>query len=260
MEATPVRESVREIDENSWLIGGKLVLARAQPRESTWRYNITNAPATLPESRPLSGLGDVKLIHDVGGVSAVFAIGDVAFCKVRSIDIPSATREHTTLAWLHERNWSFAIPNTLHHAEFDNRYYIVLDRVLGSTLDSIWATLEEAQRQRLVKRIVGICAELAVPAPQSNISGVDGCWVPERYLCGRDMDCSPKNLKKSCSELGMDCSTLVFYHCDLGPSNILVDLENYSIGVIDWEIAGFVPIEWMRTKFRVSSGLEPFKW
>jgi hypothetical protein len=53
----------------------------------------------------------------------------------------------------------------------------------------------------------------------------------------------------------MDCSSLVFYHCDLGPSNVLIDMANDSIGIIDWETAGFVPMEWIRTKFRVSSGM-----
>lgn len=149
MAAAPVRESIQEIDDNSWLIGGRLLLTRAQPSESTWRYKIMNASAPLPKSRALSDTSDVKLIHDVGDVSAVFTIGDTALCKVRIIDLPHATREHTTLSWLHEREWSFAIPKTLFHAEFDGRYYIVLDRVSGNTLDSVWITLEEARRQRL---------------------------------------------------------------------------------------------------------------
>ncbi|KFH46574.1 hypothetical protein ACRE_026670 [Hapsidospora chrysogenum ATCC 11550] len=73
---------------------------------------------------------DIKKVYDAGDMSAVFKIGE-AFCKVRHLDIPGVTREHVTLAWLHER--------------------------------------------------------------------------------------------KSCLQLGMDCSKLVFYHCDLGPTNALVD-------------------------------------
>lgn len=46
----------------------------------------------------------------------------------------------------------------------------------------------------------------------------------------RVVDCNPLNLRRSCLHWGMDCSTLVFYHCDLGPSNILVDKANGSIG------------------------------
>lgn len=43
------------------------------------------------------------------------------------------------------------------------------------------------------------------------------------------------------SELGMDCSDLMLHHCDLGPQNIIVELTTKTIGIIDWEMAGFVP-------------------
>ncbi len=33
----------------------------------------------------------------------------------------------------------------------------------------------------------------------------------------------------------MDCSSFGFYHCDLGPGNIIV---NDRIGILDWETAG----------------------
>lgn len=57
-------------------------------------------------------------------------------------------------------------------------------------------------------------------------------------------------------ELGMDCSSFVFYHCDLGPGNIIVNPTEGSIGILDWETAGFVPREWIRTKFCFSSGMD----
>ncbi|KAH6881131.1 hypothetical protein B0T10DRAFT_141129 [Thelonectria olida] len=67
-------------------------------------------------------------------------------------------------------------------------------------------------KQHYAERIVDICTELAVPADgSSSISGVDGDALSERYLCGRKVDCSPQNLRKTCLLLGMDCSTLVFY-------------------------------------------------
>ncbi|KAF9768340.1 hypothetical protein IL306_014374 [Fusarium sp. DS 682] len=260
MADRPVRESIREIDDNSWLIGNKILLSRASLSECTWGdgndggYSISVAPLPLPESRPLSDTSDIKLVYDARGASAVFSIGD-AFCKVRILDVPDVTREHVTLAWLHQRTWTFAIPDVFHHAEYDGRYYIVLSRIPGETIDSLWAALDESMRQHYAERIVDICRELAVPSDGSNISGVDGGALSERYLCGRKVDCSPQNLRKTCLGLGMDCSTLVFYHCDLGPSNILVDPANGSIGIIDWETAGFVPIEWIRTKFRTSSGM-----
>lgn len=50
----------------------------------------------------------------------------------------------------------------------------------------------------------------------------------------------------------MDCSDLVLHHSDMGPQNILVELEKKIVSVIDWEMAGFVPRDWVRTKFCVS--------
>lgn len=256
----PVRKSIREIDDRSWLIGNKTLLSRAPLSSCIWRdgkgagFTISDAPVPLPESRPLSDTSDIKLIYDAGDVSAVFSIGD-AFCKVRVLDIPDVTREHVTLAWLQQRSWSFAIPHVIHHAEHDDRYYILLSRIPGETIDKIWSNLSESMRQHYAERVASVCQELAVPAEKSCICGVDGNTLSERYLCGQKVDCSPLNLQKNALELGMDCSSLVFYHCDLGPSNILVDLSNSSVGIIDWEIAGFVPAEWIKTKFRISSGM-----
>ncbi|KAK1593716.1 uncharacterized protein LY79DRAFT_177792 [Colletotrichum navitas] len=56
----------------------------------------------------------------------------------------------------------------------------------------------------------------------------------------------------------MDCSDLVLSHSDMGPYNVIVNLvqtNNVSVGVIAWEMAGYVPRHWVRTKFRVSSAL-----
>lgn len=47
----------------------------------------------------------------------------------------------------------------------------------------------------------------------------------------------------------MDISKLVFYHYDLGPTDLLVNPSTGSLGIIDWELAGYVPIEWVKTKF-----------
>ncbi|KKK22180.1 hypothetical protein ARAM_007478, partial [Aspergillus rambellii] len=60
---------------------------------------------------------------------------------------------------------------------------------------------------------------------------------------------------------GMDCSDLVFYHADLGPGNIIVEdvPRTGSLGLIDWEIAGYFPRGWIRTNGLdlPGSGAEP---
>ncbi|GJC92704.1 hypothetical protein ColKHC_01530 [Colletotrichum higginsianum] len=124
------------------------------------------------------------------------------------------------------------------------------------TIDSLWPTLDETTKQRYVERVVDICKELNAAASGTSICGVEGGIISELYLSAADGDCSPQTLHKTSLELGMDCSRLVFYHCDMGPTNVLFDPVDHSAGVIDWEVAGFVPLEWVRTKFQVSVGFD----
>jgi hypothetical protein len=49
----------------------------------------------------------------------------------------------------------------------------------------------------------------------------------------------------------------MLYHCDMGPTNVLVDLSNdCKVGIIDWEVTGFVPKTWIRTKFCVCGAMD----
>ena len=263
-KARPVNESIQEINDDSWIIGDRILLSRrwSSPSDSAWSdsegsfYVISEASNPLPPSRPLSATTHIKKVYDAGEASAVWNIGG-AFFKVKLLD-PDATREHVTLDYLHsKRPLSFATPDVYYHAEYDNRYYIVLSGLTGYTLTEAWPKLDEAMKQHYVARVANVCKELAV-WQANHVSGVDGRHLSETHLSrrGQPEDCSPQNLLANCQHLGMDCSTFVLYHCDLGPGNIIVNLADWSIGIIDWEMAGFVPREWIRTKFRVSGGMD----
>lgn len=111
--------------------------------------------------------------------------------------------------------------------------------------------------------MVSVCESLQL-LESDKLSGVDGKNMPESYLIADEEgeDFSPENLQRGnlqrgCELIGMDCSTFVFYHADLGPGNIIVedDPQSGDIGIIDWENSGFFPRGWIRTKFRISSGL-----
>ena len=228
VEALPVTPvtSIQEIDDDSWIIGDRILSRRRSP---------TYGPKWS------DGAGSFYVISD-------------AFCKVKIL-LPSATREHVTLKYLSDKRLSFATPKVHYHAEHDGRYYIILSRLPGQTLIEAWPHMDETIKQYYVSRIAEICQEMAMWRAH-HISGVDGQYLSDQFLShtrlGSPIDCSPQNLLSNCKDLGMDCSTLTFYHCDLGPGNIIVSLTEGSIGIIDWETAGFVPKEWIRTKFRVS--------
>lgn len=168
------------------------------------------------------------------------------------------TREHTTLAYLHRRKplpGGFDIPTVHFHAELGGQYWIVVSRVPGQTLAVLWPTMDETARQGCVDRVAAICQSLTA-WKGDRISGVDGGQLSDFYMTKNELnDCSTQNLLRNCQELGMDCSSFVFYHSDLGPENVLVGPQG-SVSIIVWETAGFVPSEWVRTKFRLSGGMD----
>ncbi|KAK5662256.1 hypothetical protein OQA88_8161 [Cercophora sp. LCS_1] len=289
MPAPPNRVigSIREIDSCSWLIGGKLVLslqASPSPDCPSWAdgkgafFTLSDAPDPVPESLPLQedtpgfepqGLRFAPLSHPIGLVysagssAAVWRAGD-AFIKVRFIgsDRENMTREHTTLEFIHAKKaqqpLGFDIPNVLYQAEWDNRYYIVLSCVPGQTLAEAWPTMDETLRQYYLGRAAEICKKMA-EWKGNAISGVDGRELADAILARNDAPESfaPQRLLEHCSKMGMNTSSkFVFYHSDLGPTNILVDPATRSLGIIDWETAGYVPREWVRIKFHLSSGMD----
>jgi len=265
MKAHPVNESIREIDSHSWVIADRLLLSRQCSPSSdmpSWGdgngsfFVLSEAIGTVPKSRPLPRISEVQMVYDAGAVSAVWRVGE-AFVKVKKVVVPDATREHVTLQCLHRKGpLGFRIPDVHYHAEFDGRYYIVLSRLPGQTLGEAWPNMDEPTKEAYVDRIVTACKQLALWNSDS-ISGVDGCQLSDLFLTklGAVKNCDSRNLLENCRELGMDCSSFVFYHCDLGPGNIIVDPDG-SMGVLDWETAGFVPKEWIRTKFCFSSGMD----
>ena len=265
-ETHPINDSLREIDDGRWLIADKLLLSRqhsAPLDQPFWDdgdglfFVLSEPTGPTSESRPLSKTSEIQKVYDAGGVSAVWRVGE-AFIKVKEVSQPAATREHVTLDYLRGKaHLGFDIPTVHYHAEFDKRYYIVLSRLPGPTLAEAWPGMDENAKQGYVHRITAICKQLAAWEGDS-ISGVDGGQVPDLFITklGAEKNCDAQNLRNNCMEMGMDCSSFVFYHCDLGPGNIIVDPTTCSIGILDWETAGFVPREWIRTKFCFSSGMD----
>ncbi|KAJ5145997.1 uncharacterized protein N7515_000561 [Penicillium bovifimosum] len=201
----------------------------------------------------------ISRVHAVDNQAAVWKAGE-AFIKAHHMDYPDITREHVTLQFLKDKEpHDFAFPNVLRHFETSSRYFLVISSVPGQLLHEAWPNMDESLRQHYIGKVAGVCNRLAA-WKGDTISGVDGRQLLERYLLKGNSKAAdalaPQQLRRNCIEMGMDVSTLVFYHCDLGPTNILVDVSTGSLGIIDWELAGYVRIEWVRTKFRLSAGMD----
>jgi thiamine kinase-like enzyme len=108
----------------------------------------------------------------------------------------------------------------------------------GATLSEAWPSMDESTKEYYVSRIAGIWKELSAWTG-NGIHDVDGRNLSDLYLTPLHgvEDMSPRNLLGNCANLRMDCSLFVFYHCDLGPGNIIVNPGRRSLAVVDWEMA-----------------------
>jgi len=259
-----ILKSLKEIDENTWLIG-RFVLQRLPRSETgvmglaTWKENdgasfvLKKPPTPLPEASADIKSPHITLIHEAGDASAVWSIGNNALCKAR-YTVPGITPESTTLKYVQEQNPSFRTPEVLYHAYDGDRNFLFLRRLPGMTLFKMWPSLDDKVRQKYVDEIVGMIREME--QWKGPLGGVDGQGIIENWVLvpRAKRDYTPQNLKANCEDLGMDHSDCVFFHADLAPTNILVDGDAATgrISLVDFELAGFFPKGWIRTKFKVS--------
>ncbi|KAJ5742671.1 uncharacterized protein N7511_011242 [Penicillium nucicola] len=269
-----LNESIREVDKGSWLISNTLLLTHSSspppviiPTDrACWsdsnggHFALSTAPEPLPNSKPLTeGSSYISRVHAVDNQAAVWRVGE-AFIKAHHMDYSHVTREHVTLQFLKDRQpQGFEFPEVYHHFETELRYFLVVSRIPGQLLEEAWPNMDETLRQYYIGKVADVCKQLTA-WKGDIIGGVDGHQLLERYLVkgnNKMADAlSPQQLLKNCTEMSMDVSNLAFYHCDLGPTNLLVNTLTGSLGIIDWELAGYVPIEWIRTKFRLSAGMD----
>jgi hypothetical protein len=256
-----ILKSIRQVDERTWLIGN-LVLQRLPDSSSKlamWKDNdgssftLNVGPNPLPTATTDINSPYITLIHEAGNASAVWGIGNNVICKARYTQ-PGVTPESTTLRYVQQRNPSFTTPEVVYHAFNYDRNYLFLRRVSGTTLFKIWPRLDSGWRQNYINEIVRIIGDMG--QWKGPIGGVDGQGLLENWLLvpKAKRDYTPGNLRANCEALGMNCSDCIFYHADLAPTNILVEdkPETGRVSLVDFELAGFFPKSWIRTKLKAS--------
>ena len=259
-----ITKSIKQIDSKTWLVGSRILRHLDGPSDSaTWHddhdstsYELSDADPqhsynTLPVDTPC-----IKLIHEAGTQSAVWSIGNNVICKVRK-SFHGVTAESDTLEFVRAKHPTFETPKIILHVHDEDRNYLFVEKLPGRTLDAAWPTLDGHWRQHYVAKIADICVEMA-QWKGAQFGGVDGKDLPEYYLT---KGANPKifdsaKLQAVCEQLGMNCNDLVFYHADLGPTNIIIEDQPVlgSVALIDFEVGGYFPREWVRTKFRLSRG------
>lgn len=229
----------RQIDENTWLLGDRMLLSRCSTPWNlgtddclyTWRdnenpasfYALLKAPSPLPPKsrpiRPLHNSSPIQLIYDAGGArlgqhaSAIWKVGGIYFkIKYTQWTLPThMPREHIILDALHKRHLraplNFAYPKVLYHVECNNRYYLITTSVPGSTVRDAWPAMTEAAKQRCAENVASVCRELAYWR-SDQMGFVDGIH-DERlgtWLFPRSDNTPPEKLIAKCEDLGIDVS------------------------------------------------------
>ncbi len=256
--AVHVRDSVKQIDATSWLIGSTHILRHFQgPREGgcLWEnaqdgsyYTLSAAPGLQLDAGPLFPDGHARQIHDAGDSSAVFGFGDSLIIKIRNA-CDNTRREPETLAFLAKEELSFDVPVVLFYTEEEGKTYLVEPYIPGKRLNEAWWDMTEEEKEHVVSRVSEACAEIKVF--QSNAMTASDCnWMNPFSNSHEDR---AEVLQRQCEALGMDCSAFVLSHNDLGPTNIIVNGDR--VVIIDWEMAGYAPLAWVRTKFAICRAL-----
>lgn len=262
-----VKESIQQIDQDSWLVGNTTVLRRTRTAENfLWHdiqsgyYYTLNEVNQSPPTYQLPPDSYITLVHESADVSAVWDLGN-AYLKVKRFqDRGQATSENATLNWLSTKDITFNIPKALYYKKEDDRSYLISSRVPGLTLEKAWTDLSEDEKEYYVTSVANVCKEM-MDWTSNTISGVDGGQLPDPWLSPycNPSDYRPETLETNCKQLGLQItadSIFVFFHNDLAPGNIIINPGQDKIGIIDWEMAGFVPWEWICTKFWVCWGMD----
>lgn len=158
-----------------------------------------------------------------------------------------------------------------------NRAYIIMERIQGENLASAWQSLSKESLRNIYSQLRDMIQELRNLEPPPN-TGVESCvggflydsrlphgtprfgpftttqdfhrWLRRSLEATQIGDHVTENdaedIKAMVVKQEGPWPSLVFTHCDLNPSNILVRRDQI-VGIIDWEFSGWYPHYWEYT-------------
>jgi len=267
----PLNQSIRQVGPTRWQIGS-LVCERIEttpPTDALATWEEHNCMYIIRETEDVGiaippfveSSDELQLVHQGGSLSAVWAIGKQAFCKVKAWN-PAVESEDKTIAFVKKIAPQISTPEVIYTWTYQDRSFLILKRIEGSTLRNAWTSLPPSRRNAIITTIAYYCNVLAQNTSQM-LRSVSGKPVLEPYLAPSGSDLLGSYTHEECaryfSASSGECPTLGrvfnFYHPDLGPGNIIVS-DGRVAGIIDWEAAGYYPRFWIATKPSVSPGLD----
>lgn len=158
------------------------------------------------------------------------------------------------------------------------RSYLLVSSIPGVDLNETWKTLTFKQRSDIVIEVAEHTNTLA-KLTNEKLQSADNKWVIEDFLSIQPESewdlvrpspedqlstslLNPDESQEYENIWGAEQNTFVFCHNDLGPTNIKIMVNGDTAkvtGLLDWELAGYLPRGWISTKFYVAAGLR-FDW
>lgn len=223
--------------------------------------NVTGLKWSSPDPE-----GPIQLVRCMG-MQATWRIGQWAYFKSKSWALGQGT-EAAAIKFVQENALSVPVPAVLEHYVDSQkcRSYTLLLSVPGKDLNDVWKSFSSEQKESVIQQVVAHIDTLA-QLKNDRLVSAEGQMVLEPYLQRYNPE-TPINLRgfldpnasKEWEHIwGVDENKFVFYHSDLGPTNIKVEVQTKGAkvtGLLNWETAGFLPRGWIATKCRVSGGMD----
>ncbi|KAH6615836.1 hypothetical protein B0J18DRAFT_451844 [Chaetomium sp. MPI-SDFR-AT-0129] len=260
----PIGVSVARTSASQWILGSQMVCEKVHNPEpkpadaiASWQDGDATFYLRKSSKNELSGAGDVESdrIYAAGTSSAVWCLGENAFCKVHAW-CEGLELEANTLGFVREKAPEIPIPEVVHSW---------IDHDLSRTF-LVTKRLSATRRIQIADEIARFCATLAGNT-SSQFETITGRGVYEPWLMEVAPDSHPTWKPRTLGPLSQEAMHTYmtkistdpppninplfhFYHADLGPTNVMVseDGSGRVTGIIDWELAAYFPRFWMATK------------
>ena len=171
-----------------------------------------------------------------------------------------------------------------------NKKYIIMQRINGDRLDSIWPALDRIQKQAIalqIKTSIDELRKLRSPGGYCSLGckglrdyffytgygeeslGIEGPFKTEmdlndalikKYLASGDLPVGKADYYRRAFPEVLSGHPPTFTHGDMQRKNILVDKETGTITIVDWEFAGWYPSYWEYARAILGCGLFEDDW
>lgn len=231
---------------------------------------------TASKQKCCSYSSHVTLFYGAGD-RGVWSLGSDLILKERP-NLPPKIEVHN-IEFL-KQHTTIPVPSVLKEwVDDSNRYFILMDRIKGQTLEEVWSTLSGLQKGHIAEQVAEYIQQLRhlqSPAMQSLNGGpLYSSWL---FL---DAEGNPYGPLRSDIELQDSlalalkelprvvsarfkarlpvCTPYTFTHGDLNCQNIIVK-NGELLGILDWESAGYFPVWWEYAATSIGLSAEDADW